>query len=155
MNRNNDTLTENIRQVLDQSLEDLDASTRSRLTQARYLALERRKSSKQRLFLWGSIPAAGLTLLVLFLLWPSAPITQLKGPDIGELNILTSAEPLDFYQEEMEFYEWLSEVMETEKEFSGRLNPQSDNPFSNHFARPGWQQQRVAESGNAGIPGVI
>ena len=154
MMKKDDRLIENIRQVLDQSLEDLDAATQSRLTQARHLAIDRQQSRSDRGWYWGSIPAAGLLLLMLVLNWPSVPSQPVATPELGELSILTAVEPLEFYQEEIEFYEWLSEVLETEKELSEYSAPQSD-PAAERLVSAGNQRAVGAECGTARLSGVI
>jgi hypothetical protein len=154
MMKKDDRLIENIRQVLDHSLDDLDAATQSRLTQARHLAIDRQQGRKFRGWYWGSIPAAGLLLLALVLNWPSVPTQPDVAPELAELSILTAAEPLEFYQEEIEFYEWLSEVLEAEKELSDSSAPQSD-PVAERFVGTGKQYSNSAERGNARLSGVI
>lgn len=117
MMKKDDRLIENIRLTLDQSLEDIDGATRSRLTQARHLAMER-QARKRHLWYWGALPVAATLLLVLLLNWPSAPLQPVAAPQLDVLNIMTAAEPLEFYQEEIEFYEWLSEKLEANKDLS-------------------------------------
>jgi Protein of unknown function (DUF3619) len=154
MMEKNDRLIKNIRQVLDQSLDELDAVTQSKLSQARYLAIERQQQRKSRLLYWGAFPAVGLVLLVLLLNWPAAPINQGHVPDFVELSILTSTEPLEFYQEEIEFYEWLSEVLEAENELSLHTAPQFDSA-TDRFVGAGDQCARDAKPRNARLFGVI
>jgi len=109
---------ENARQLLDESVHDLDGATRSKLAQARNAALESRHRSRRRLLTWGT-PAAGLAAAalvgVLVLRTPSVPIEE---SSVADLDILTSEESLEFY-EDIEFYEWLSEVAENENDLSG------------------------------------
>ena len=147
-----DKLIENIRQVLDQSIYDVDAATQSRFTQARHLAMERQQ--KFRFIFWGSVPAAALLLLLLLLNWPSAPLVPVAVPQIDDLSIMTAAEPLEFYQEEIEFYEWLSEEFETEKELSGDAL-QSAVPVAEQRDSAGRQFAGTAESRTARLFGVI
>lgn len=155
MIKKDDRLIENIRQVMDQSLDDLDAATCSKLTQARHLAMERQQREKSRLFYWVSAPVAGLVLLVLLLNWPVAQQKPVVTPDFGELSVLTAAEPLEFYQEEIEFYEWLSEVLETESELSEHHAPQSDPAVAVRFSGAGERCTGTAECRNARLSGVI
>ncbi|MDC0335308.1 DUF3619 family protein [Pseudodesulfovibrio sp.] len=109
---------DNARQVLDDSVQDLDGATRSRLAQARNAALDSKRKRRRRLVTWGT-PAAGLAAAAL------VAVLALRGPDasmeekyVADLDILTSEEPLDFY-EDIEFYQWLSEVAENEDDLSG------------------------------------
>ncbi|OEU71354.1 MAG: hypothetical protein BA864_12145 [Desulfuromonadales bacterium C00003093] len=154
MSQKDAKLIENIRQVLDQSVEKLDSVTASRLTQARSQALESRQKKRFPLLYWGSLPAAGLLLLVLLFSWPGTTIPPVAVPEINELSILTSADPLDFYQEDIEFYEWLSEVIEAEKKLSdhSRAVPAV---IAGRFNGSGAQRAGIAEYRIARISGVI
>jgi hypothetical protein len=115
---NDDKLKNQVRQLLDESVAGLDDATCRRLQQARQRALavgESRRS--RRWWLWGGMPAMA-TALLLLLVW-SQQETATKGllpvPDLFEPGLLAMEEPLDFYQEEVEFYEWLAEVLETDQ----------------------------------------
>jgi len=119
MSDNKDKFNRDVRRILNESLEDFDGATLSRLNQARHRALAARSGRKTRLVLWGSIPAAGLVVLLLLLFQPLAPIPRVTEPDLSDLQIMTATESLDFYQEDMEFYEWMTEVLENDKELSG------------------------------------
>jgi len=119
MSDNNDRFNRDVRRILNESLEDLDGPTLARLNQARQRALAARSGRKARLVIWGSIPAAGLVVLLLLLFRSVTPIPQIAAPEISDLQIMTATESLDFYQEDMEFYEWMTEVLENEKELSG------------------------------------
>jgi len=122
MMEKDDRLIEKIRQELDRSLDDLDAKTCARLSQARHQAME--KPQKRSLFwlFWGSVPAIAAALVVLALNLSDPQQIVPPVPQPGDLSILTATEPLEFYQEEIEFYEWLSEEFASEKELpaSGR-----------------------------------
>lgn len=155
MMKKDDRLIENICQVLDQSLDDLDAVTQSRLNQARHLAMERQQRRRFQFLYWSSVPAAGLVLLLLLLNWPTASLNPTTAPEISELHIITAAEPLEFYQEEIEFYEWLSEVLETEKKLSEYTDTQSVSAVPEPGFGTGKQCARTAGSGAARLSGLI
>lgn len=155
MMEKDDRLIENIRQVLDQSLEDLDGATRSRLTQARHLAVERQQVKTSRFFYWGSVPVAGLVLLVLLLNWQAAPLNPVAVPQVDDVGIFTASEPLEFYQEEIEFYEWLSEVLEAEKEVSDYGSSLPDVPVADRCVDTRTRYVGTTESRNARLPRVI
>ncbi len=148
-----DRLIEDIRQVLDQSLEDLDGATCSRLTQARHRALGR-QVCKRFSWYWGVFPAAAMLVLVLLLNWPTVPLQTPAVPQLDVLNILTAAEPLEFYQEEIEFYEWLSEELKTDKELSGGTSLPV-GPVAGCRSGAAGQLVGTAESGTARLSGII
>lgn len=112
---NDDRLERGARRLLDESLGELDGETLERLRRSRLQALAAgEKKRRGRWLLWGVVPTLA-TALLLVLLWPKVgPIPNGidPGQELPELSLLTLEEPLDFYQEEMEFYEWLSEVMD-------------------------------------------
>ena len=99
------------RQVLDKSLESLDAATLSRLNQARHQALER----KSRVGFNGSYITHMATIAAVLLLVVSlvpqqptlSPITF--SPEELEVLAVTDSETLAFY-EDLEFYQWLDYV---------------------------------------------
>lgn len=100
------------KQVLDRSLEDIDAHTLSRLRQARHRAIE---SAPTRVppFVWAGGVATAFAALVLaaVLLFPSGAPSPV--PTLEDVEILASSEDLDFY-DELEFYHWLADA-----EFAG------------------------------------
>lgn len=155
MIKKDDRLIENIRHALDQSLEDLDGATCSRLTQARHLAMERRQEKSSRFLYWGAAPVAGLMLFVLLLNWQVAPINPVAVPQVEDVGIFTASEPLEFYQEEIEFYEWLSEVLDAEKELSDHGDSGSGVPVADRSVDTGALYVGTTESRNVGFPRII
>ncbi len=108
-----DKFTEQLCRVLDQSLDEFDPAVEVRLSRMKYRALDEARSHRQRKFVWGAVPATlALLLIVVF----NVPQRHIVAPDFAELNILTAPESLDFYAEDIEFYEWLSDVLETESQ---------------------------------------
>ncbi len=95
---------ESVRRELDQSVEALDAATLSRLNQARQRALDAGLGRQ----VWWRPLAAGLALasvaVLAVSLWLARPAVEPQALD--DLELLTAAEPIEFY-EELEFYEWL------------------------------------------------
>ena len=127
MNHSDDKFTEQLCHLLDQSLDDLDSAVEVRLSRMKYRALDEVRSSRQRKFIWGAVPA---TLVLLMIVVFNVPQRRSVAPDFAELNILTAPEPLDFYTEDIEFYEWLSDVLETELQPSDRHSAVSGVPPS-------------------------
>jgi hypothetical protein len=108
------------KRVFDDSVAALDAATRSRLTQARYRALEEAKvPARHRGWRWSLIPAgtiAATALIVWFTVWQGPPATDtVASAPLGDLEILLGEEDLEMLDEELEFYGWLEE----QPEFAG------------------------------------
>jgi hypothetical protein len=105
--------------VFDDSVAALDAGTRSRLTQARYRALEERKAIRAGGWRWALVPAGTLaaTALVVWLtVWQTPPANDaVQSAALGDLEILLGEEDLEMLDEELEFYGWLEE----QPEFAG------------------------------------
>lgn len=147
MNDDKNNFTKNICRVLDQSLDDLDAVTENKVSQLKYRALDSAAQKKSWKLVWGTIPVTAVLLVIVLFNLPQNQQIQVATPDIIELNILTAKESLDFYAEDIEFYEWLSEVMENEPELSGQhtavpVSSDSDNSFS-----PGNRRNVIAQFG--------
>ena len=104
------------KRAFDDSVAALDAATRSKLTQARYRALEEQTSAPNRGVKSSLLPAGTVaaTALVAFLVvWqatPPAPVPQ--AASLGDLEILLGEEDLQMLDEEIEFYGWLEEQPE-------------------------------------------
>src|SRR5262245_48739431 len=104
------------KRAFDDSVAALDAATRSKLTQARYRALDEQASARDRGWRSSLLPAgtvAATALVALLVVWqvPQGP----KGPDseqLSDLEILFGEEDLQMLDEEIEFYGWLEEQPE-------------------------------------------
>ena len=105
--------------AFDDSVAALDAATRSRLTQARYRALEERKASREGAWRLSLVPIGTLaaTALVVWLtVWQPPPVDEaVQSTALGDLEILLGEEDLEMLDEELEFYGWLEE----QPEFAG------------------------------------
>lgn len=93
---------------LDETLAQLDSLTVARLRAARAEALAGR--SKPRLFSWSwlrlaSWASALAAVLAIALWWGVA--SQPEIDPLEDIELLASAEPLEFY-EDLEFYHWLA-----------------------------------------------
>jgi hypothetical protein len=104
------------KRVFDASAAALDAATRSRLTQARYRALEEQTSVRNRGWRSALLPAGAVaaTALVAWLaVWQSPPARDaVQGTPLTDLEILLGEEDLEMLDEELEFYGWLEEQPE-------------------------------------------
>ena len=104
------------KRVFDDSVAAVDAATRSRLTQARYRALEERASPRDRGWRSALVPAgtvAATALVAWLVVWQSPPTSvAVQGTPLADLEILLGEEDLEMLDEELEFYGWLEEQPE-------------------------------------------
>ena len=105
------------KRVFDSSVAALDAATRSRLTQARYRALE--EQGKRRELGWrGWLIPAGTVAATALVAWlvvmqPAPPAAEdVQAAALGDLEILLGETDLEMLDEELEFYGWLEEQPE-------------------------------------------
>jgi len=155
MNNHEDKLTENICKVLDQSLEDLDPATAAKLSRLKYRALDVVEQKKKRRLIWSAVPMTVVLLLIVLFNVPQQRQVQVSAPGVAELSILTSPEPLDFYTEDIEFYEWLSEVMENELELSGQHTAVPANSATIFPLSAGHRRNNLTQSGTYRVFGGI
>jgi hypothetical protein len=103
-------LVDGIRQKLDQSCNALDGQTLSRLNRIRHAALERKQARATRMLLpfGGFVTACVLVVSVMMFAPTRAPETEAVAPPLEDIEILTSSDSLDLY-EDYEFYQWLAE----------------------------------------------
>ena len=107
MNETDNRLQEQIKQSLQDSSENLEASIQSRITRARYNALEQ-LDREEKLNWWAPaamITTACLALVVITLLTRTAPEPDLFMED---MDMISTVDDLELY-EDLEFYEWLDE----------------------------------------------
>lgn len=103
-----------VKQSLDDSVENLDAETRTRLNQARQAALrEMHKSSLRKTKAWWMIPAgaaamAAIAVLSSVMYFRSTGSIMLPQGGISDLDIVASRDQLEMY-ENLDFYLWLVE----------------------------------------------
>ena len=116
-----DRFEQRTKRAFDDSVAALDAATLSRLTQARYRALEELKPARRRGWQWSLVPAGTLaaTALVAWLtVWQAPPATEdsgLQAESLSDLELLLAEEDLEMLDEELDFYGWLEE----QPEFAG------------------------------------
>lgn len=107
----NDNFERRAKRVFDDSVAALDAATRSKLTQARYRALEQQEAAHDWSWRSSLMPAGTVaaTALVAFLvMWqPPQQNDAVKNAPLGDLEILLGEEDLEMLDEELEFYGWL------------------------------------------------
>ncbi len=97
-----------VKSVLDDSAESLDATTLSKLRQARYKALEQASGHRVSAASWW-VPAGAVTattVIAVFAFWLGVVNPQTRVNTIEDLDLLASADNTELY-EQIEFYEWL------------------------------------------------
>ena len=104
-----DELEHKARALFEDSVERLDARTRSKLTQARNRALDEVRKGARRRWIWA--PAGGFALAAVVavgvVLWPGR--TQVPSPAaLEDLEIVADSDNLELLQD-VEFYAWLDE----------------------------------------------
>lgn len=94
--------------LFDNSVEELDAATLSRLNQGRHAALEALHGGRP-LAAWGRwLPLTGVAAaaLVTVMLVRAPQTTTLPGDAVADFEILLEGENLEMF-EDLEFYSWL------------------------------------------------
>lgn len=105
------------RAAFDESVESLDAATRSRLARARATALD---GLQHRRMAWSStwLPAgaAAAAALAAVMLWQGEERSGARGTEpvlvaLEDLDIVAGGEDLDMFDEDGEFYAWALDEM--------------------------------------------
>ncbi len=114
MKMNQQQFEQHARQMLDDSVEHLDAATLSRLNQVRQQALESKSGFFLNLPVWSALATTAAVVLLVVMLTPQQSDMSPGLTSSTDLEILAMAdsEVLEFY-EELEFYEWLDYVEQT------------------------------------------
>jgi hypothetical protein len=105
------------KRLFDDSVAEIDAATRSRLTQARHRALEEVKAARTDGWRWTLVPAGTLAATALvgwFIIGQPqrAADPALQAASLSDLEILLAEEDLEMLDEEIDFYGWLEEQPE-------------------------------------------
>jgi hypothetical protein len=103
------------KRAFDESVEALDAATRSRLTQARYRALEELKPARRVGWQWSLAPVgtiAAAALAVWLTIGQPPPADDLQETSLSDLELLLAEEDLEMLDEELDFYGWLEQQPE-------------------------------------------
>jgi anti-sigma-K factor RskA len=103
-------LEQRSKSLLDQSAEDLDARTRSRLTQARHAALEElRRSRRSPVWRWAPVAAMAAVAAVMIAM-PVRDGSRQESPTLllEDFDLVADSENLELLQD-VEFYAWLDE----------------------------------------------
>jgi len=108
MNKEQDQkLIQHVREVLDESVANIDAATLSRIRQARARALAQRPTRSTDWFglLSGAVATACVMVfaVIIILQSPATPTTAAE-----DIDLISSSDNLELF-EELEFYEWLED----------------------------------------------
>lgn len=121
MNKRHDTVSADdfaakAKALFDESVDGLDAETRSRLNRGRQAALAGLGGSRQRWMQW--LPAAGVAAAAVaaVMLWSGNPqINELAVPDVAvDMEILLTEDSFEMLQD-LEFYSWIDLDEESEE----------------------------------------
>ena len=106
-NVNKEKFVSQIKDVLDDSVNRIDAETSQRLVAARKQALEKapRKFSLPKLI---TAAATAVSILLAVVLINNQFNTSLENQDVEEMELIATQDTFDLY-EELEFYTWLVE----------------------------------------------
>lgn len=94
------------RALLDRSADELDRQTILRLQRARVQALSARPRSVRWIVAGGLATALAMTLSAV--VWVSTPSAVIPLHDADDVEVVTAAEHLEFY-DEIDFYRWLAD----------------------------------------------
>jgi hypothetical protein len=103
------------REVYRESLDGIDAATRSRLTQARHRALEALPKRRATALRWLPAGAVAAAVVMAWMLVGSGP-SGISQPEMLEIEILMAEDELEMF-EEFEFYAWIDELEELQGGF--------------------------------------
>jgi hypothetical protein len=107
-------LEQRSRELFEDSVNRLDARTRSRLNQARQVALEELNKGKTRRY-WLTAPLGGLAaaaliaVLLLTVREATVPSQESAGLPLDDFDIVADTDNLELLQD-VEFYSWLAEA---------------------------------------------
>jgi hypothetical protein len=93
-----------VRNTLDRSVDELDAATASRITQARHAALESKSGSRVRNVWLPAAAAVAASAAVVAVIATRAPGEA--APMLDDLELIAAPDDPEFYRD-LEFYAWL------------------------------------------------
>jgi hypothetical protein len=105
------------REVLEESTSRLDGRTLSRLTQARHAALgQLQRPVRQRWWAFAPAGAAAAVAVIAVVMWSGRPqVEKESASTVEDLELLADADVAEFVaaEEDLEFYEWAADELET------------------------------------------
>lgn len=139
------------RDVMNASLDQLDDRTRVELSCLKYRALDGEGSKQKRKLLWSVVPAVICLLVVVSVNFYTADRGTFIDPEVSDINLLSTNEPLEFYAEEIEFYLWYLETESVDADLpgSGVLDPVEHTIPAYGAGEAGADRSDSSEPGNA------
>jgi hypothetical protein len=103
-----DGFAEEARQLFDESVDCLDAETRSKLNRGRQVALAELQSGGRRWVQWAPAGGVAVAAVAALLVWTGSPqIDELATPEVAsDMEILLTEDSLEML-EDLEFYSWI------------------------------------------------
>jgi len=108
-----DELKQRVSRELEESIDELDANTLSKIRQIRAQAIDSANSPRQHWWslnqsglLFGGLATACVMLLAVVLLLNSP--SSMQAIPVDEIELISSSDNLELF-EDLEFYEWLEE----------------------------------------------
>ena len=114
-----DAFAERARQLFDESVQNLDGETRSRLNRGRQAALAEISSGSRRWAQWAPAGGVAVAAVAALVVWTgSSEIDVINSPEVAsDMEILLTEDSLEML-EDLEFYSWM--------EFDGETNEPSE-----------------------------
>ncbi|HKE44873.1 MAG TPA: DUF3619 family protein [Steroidobacteraceae bacterium] len=108
-NNDNEILERRARELLEESTDRLDASVRSRLTRARFAAVEEARRARHSIAWRTLIPAGALAAAAVLavVLWTGQSSPPAVQGSLDDLEIVADGENFELL-ENLDFYEWVS-----------------------------------------------
>lgn len=111
MNERNDNAADEIfaqkaKRLFDESVENLDGETRSRLNRGRQAALEEVRPGSRVWMQWGPVAGVTAAAIVAVVLWTGEPPVDTTTPAAADFEILLAEDSLEML-ENLEFYSWV------------------------------------------------
>ncbi len=112
MSDNDDNFLTDVRDVLNESVTGMDARLEQRLGALKYRALDEPAKTPKSFYRWGGVTVAAIITVLAFVNWPQQ--ISVTESELVTLEIIGEPESFEFFQHDMEFYQWLSEEMKNE-----------------------------------------
>jgi len=111
-----DTFSEKAKAVFDESVDNLDGETRSRLNRGRQAALAEIDRKRSAWIQWAPVGGVAAAALLAVVLWTGNPaVDELASPAMAaDIEILLTEDSLEML-EDLEFYSWIELSDETDE----------------------------------------